>query len=208
MLSFEGPVGAQQYSEEEMRIIVDEAARHGMKVAAHAHGSEGILAAVRAGVASIEHGSMLTDEIIAEMKQRETWHVPTTYLVDALDLNALPPQIRAKAEYILPVARKSLEKSIAAGVKIAFGTDAAVYPHGQNAKEFAIYVRLGMNPAVAIRTATSGAAELLGVTDRGLIQPGLRADLIAVSGDPLQDITALETVEWVMKQGKVYKSPR
>ncbi len=208
VLSFEGPVGSQQYSAEEMRVIVEEAARHGMKVAAHAHGSEGILAAVKAGVASIEHGSMLTDEIIAEMKKRGTWHVPTTYLVDALDLDALPPQIRAKAEYILPIARKNLEKSIASGVKIAFGTDAAVYPHGQNAKEFAIYVKLGMTPADAIRTATTSATDLLGVTDRGQIKLGLRADLIAVSGDPLTDITALESVTWVMKEGTVYKNSR
>jgi len=205
VLSFEGPVGAQQYSEEEMRVIVEETARHGMKVAAHAHGSEGILAAVRAGVASIEHGSMLTDEIIAEMKLHGTWHVPTTWLVDALDLDALPPQIRAKAEYILPIARKNLEKSIASGVKIAFGTDAAVYPHGDNAKEFSIYVKLGMSPSDAIRTATTSAAELLGVADRGQIAAGLRADLIGVSGDPLANIVALESVGFVMKEGTVYK---
>jgi imidazolonepropionase-like amidohydrolase len=113
VLSFEGPVGAQQFSEEEMRAVVEEAARHGMKVAAHAHGSDGILAAVRAGVTSIEHGSMLTDEIIQEMIDRNTYLVPTTYLTDAIDLAQLPPPIREKAEYILPLAQESLRKAIA-----------------------------------------------------------------------------------------------
>jgi imidazolonepropionase-like amidohydrolase len=208
VLSFEGPVGAQQYSYEEMRAIVEEAARHGYKVAAHAHGSEGILAAVKAGVASIEHGSMLTDEIIALMKANGTYHVPTSYLVDAIDLDNLPPPIRAKAESILPLARESLKKSIAAGLKIAFGTDAAVFPHGDNAKEFAVYVKLGMSPADAIRTATVHAADLLGVDDRGVIWPGKLADLIAVKGDPLNDVTALESVPFVMKGGEVYKDNR
>ncbi len=206
VLSFEGPVGAQQYSEEEMRAIVEEAARHGHKVAAHAHGSQGILAAVRAGVASIEHGSELTDEIIALMKEKGTYHVPTSYLVDAIDLDNLPPPIRAKAEYILPRARESLKKSIAAGVPIAFGTDAAVFPHGDNAREFAVYVQQGMTPIDAIRTATLNAADLLGVDDRGLIKPGMLADIIGVTGDPLQDITVLEHVDFVMKGGQVFKS--
>ena len=205
VLSFEDSVGAQQYSEEEMCAIVDEAARHGLRVAAHAHGSAGILAAVKSGVASIEHGSILTDEIINAMKQRGTYHVPTSYLVDAIDLDNLPPPIRKKAEEILPQARESLKKSIAGGVKIAFGTDAAVFPHGDNAKEFAVYVKMGMSPADAIRTATVNAADLLGVVDRGQIKPELRADLIGVTGDPLADVTALESVDFVMKQGKVYK---
>ena len=205
VLSFEDSVGAQQYSEDEMRVIVDEAARHGLRVAAHAHGSAGILAAVKAGVASIEHGSILTDEIISAMKQRGTYHVPTSYLVDAIDLDNLPPPIRKKAEEILPQARESLKKSIAGGVKVAFGTDAAVFPHGDNAKEFAVYVKMGMSPADAIRTATVNAADLLGVVDRGQIKPELRADLIGVTGDPLADVTALESVDFVMKQGKVYK---
>lgn len=205
VLSFEGPVGAQQYSEEEMQVIVNEAARHGIKVAAHAHGSEGIHAAVKAGVASIEHGSVLTDEIIAAMKQRGTYHVPTSYLADAIDLDNLPPPIRKKAEEILPKARKSLKKSIAGGVKIAFGTDAAVIPHGDNGKEFAVYVNHGMSPIDAIRSATINAVDLLGIDDRGQIKMGLRADLVGVTGDPLADVTALETVDFVMKEGKVYK---
>ena len=207
VLSMEGPVGAQQYSQEEMETIVKEAERHGFRVAAHAHGSEGILAAVRAGVASIEHGSMLTDQIISEMIQKGTYHVPTSYLVDALDLDNLPPLVRAKAEYILPLARESLKRSIAAGVPIAFGTDAAVFPHGDNAREFAVYVKLGMKPVDAIRTATVNAADLLGVQDRGQIRPKFLADIIGVSGNPLDDITILENIGFVMKDGKVYKQP-
>ncbi len=207
VLSFEGPVGAQQYSEEELRVIVEEARRHGLKVAAHAHGSEGILAAVKAGVSSIEHGSTLTDEIIEEMKRRGTYLVPTTYLADAIDLDSLPAPIRAKAESILPVAKKSLSRAIRAGVNIAFGTDAAVYPHGLNAREFSSLVDRGMTPIEAIRTATIYAADLLGVQDRGAIRVGLLADLIAVDGNPLDDVSTLESIAFVMKGGRVYHRP-
>lgn len=205
VLSFEESVGAQQYSKEELRVMVEEAARHGMKVAAHAHGSEGIMAAVKAGVASIEHGSIMTDEIFDEMKARGTYLVPTTYLADAIPLDNLPPAIREKAEYVLPIMRESLRRAIAAGVPIAFGTDAAVYPHGDNAREFAVLVNLGMAPIDAIRTATLRAADLLGVDDRGAIKVGLKADIIAVEGNPLEDISALERVQFVMKRGRIYK---
>ncbi|MFB3139971.1 MAG: amidohydrolase family protein, partial [Candidatus Acidiferrales bacterium] len=180
VLSFEGPVGAQQYSEEELRVMVEEAARHGMKVSAHAHGTEGIIAAVRAGVASIEHGSMLNEEAIALMKEKGTYLVPTTYLADNIPLDVLPPHIRAKAESILPVAKESVRRAIRAGVKIAFGTDAAVFPHGDNAKEFTALVERGLTPLEAIRSATLNAVDLLGVDDRGLIAPGRWADIIAV----------------------------
>jgi imidazolonepropionase-like amidohydrolase len=207
VLSLEGPVGAQQLSDEEMRAIVEEAARHGVKVAAHAHGTEGILAAVRAGVASIEHGSMLTDEAIALMKERGTYLVPTTYLADAIDLEVLPPPIRAKAESVLPLAKESVRRAIAAGVPIAFGTDAAVYPHGDNARELATLVERGMTPLEALRTATVHAAALLGVDDRGAIAAGRLADLVAVDGDPLADVTTTERVRFVMKGGVVYKAP-
>ncbi|MEZ4702556.1 MAG: amidohydrolase family protein [Rhodothermales bacterium] len=205
VLSFEGPVGAQQLSAEEMRAIVEEAGRHGLKVAAHAHGSDGILAAVRAGVASIEHGSILTDEIIAEMKQRGTYLVPTTHLVDAIDMEMLPPPIRRKAEEVTPLAVASLKKAIAAGVPIAMGTDATVMPHGDNMLEFVAMVDRGMAPLEAIRSGTTHAADLLGVADRGRLAEGLRADIIAVRGNPLEDIRALETVPFVMKGGVVYK---
>lgn len=207
VLSLEGPVGAQQYSEEELKAMVDEAARHGVKVAAHAHGSDGIKAAVRAGVASIEHGSQLDDEAIALMKARGTWLVPTSYLVDRINLAVLPPLVRQKAETILPIARQSLRRAIAAGVKIGFGTDAGVYPHGENAREFAVYVKAGMTTLDAIRSATISAAAVLGVSDRGVIEAGKLADLVAVPGDPLRDITATERVSWVMVGGKVVPRP-
>jgi imidazolonepropionase-like amidohydrolase len=207
VLSFEGPVGAQQFSGEEIAAIVAEATRHGIKVAAHAHGTEGILAAVKAGVASIEHGSMLSDEILAEMKARGTFLVPTAYVGNGIALDKLPPPIRRKAELVIPLARASLKKAIDAGVKIAFGTDAAVIPHGDNAHEFAIYVQSGMSTADALRTATTHACALLSLADRGRIAEGKLADLIAVAGDPLQDITVLQRVAFVMKGGDVAKRP-
>ena len=154
---------------------------------------------------SIEHGSMLTDEIIREMKKRGTWLVPTTYLADAIKLENLPPPIRMKAEYVLPIARASIRKAVAAGVNIAFGTDAAVIPHGMNAKEFGALVDRGMTPLEALRSATIRAAELLGVDDRGRLAAGLRADIVAVPGNPLEDVHVTERVSFVMKQGVVYK---
>ena len=205
VLSLEGPVGAQQYTYEELKAMVDEAARHDVKVAAHAHGVEGIKAAVRAGVASIEHGSILDDEAIALMKQHGTYLVPTAYLRERINLAVLPPLIRRKAESILPQARESNRKAIATGVKIAFGTDAGVFPHGENAKEFNTYVRLGMTPLAALRSATLNAADLLGKTDRGAIAVGKLADIIAVQGNPLEDITATERVQFVMLGGRVVK---
>lgn len=208
VLSLEGPVGAQQYTFEELKAMVDEAARHGVKVAAHAHGVEGIKAAVRAGVTSIEHGSVLDDEAIALMKQHGAYLVPTAYLRERINMAVLPLLVRRKAEAVLPLAAESNRKAIAAGVKIAFGTDAAVYPHGENAKEFGVYVKMGMTPLAALRSATTVAAEVLGRDDRGLIAPGRLADLIAVPGDPLADITVTEKVNWVMQGGKVLKDER
>jgi imidazolonepropionase-like amidohydrolase len=207
VLSFEGSVGAQQLTEEEMRAIVEEAARHGVKVAAHAHGAEGILAAVRAGVASIEHGSLLSDEAMALMKEKGVYLVPTTYLADVIDLDALPAPIRAKAESVLPAAKESVRRAIAAGVPIAFGTDAAVYPHGDNAKELAALVDRGMTPLEALRAATVNAADLLGTDDRGVLEPGHLADLIAVPGNPLEDVTVVERVDFVMQGGKIHRRP-
>jgi imidazolonepropionase-like amidohydrolase len=159
-------------------------------------------------VATIEHGSILDDEAIALMKEHGTWLVPTAYLRDRINLSVLPPLVRRKAESVLPLADASNRKAIAAGVKIAFGTDAAVYPHGENAKEFAVYVKMGMTPIAALQSATTVAAEVLGKDDRGSIAPGKLADLIAVPGDPLQDITATERVLWVMQGGKVLKDER
>jgi imidazolonepropionase-like amidohydrolase len=207
VMSFEGPVGAQQYSEKEMRAIVEEAARHGLKVAAHAHGAEGIVAATRAGVASIEHGSVLTDEALRLMKKMGTYLVPTTYIADAIDLEALPALQRAKAEEILPIAKESLRRAIEFAVPIAFGTDSGVYPHGDTGREFAALVERGMKPIDAIRAATLNTADLFDLEDRGRIAAGLQADLIAVPGDPLEDIHALEDVRFVMKGGRIYKRP-
>lgn len=203
VLSLEGPVGAQQLSFEELKAIVDEASRHGLRVAAHAHGTEGIKAAIRAGVTTIEHGSMLDDEAIAMMKERGTFLVPTTYLTERINMAVLPDLVRTKAETVIPLARASLRKAIASGVRIAFGTDAGVYPHGENAHEFASYVTLGMTPIAALRSATSVAAEALGVTDRGVIAAGKLADLVAMPGNPLQDITVTQKVTWVMVGGRV-----
>ncbi|MBK7642322.1 MAG: amidohydrolase family protein [Planctomycetes bacterium] len=205
VLSFEASVGAQQLSDAELKAIVDEAARHGIKVCAHAHGRDGILAAVKAGVASIEHGSILDDTVIDEMLARGTFLVPTYYLQERLDLARLPELVRHKAQTIFALKDESMHKAISRGVKIAYGTDAAVYPHGENAHEFACLVRLGMTPAAAIRSATLAAAELLGVEDRGEIAPGKLADLIAIPGDPLADVRRLESVEWVMHGGRIIR---
>jgi imidazolonepropionase-like amidohydrolase len=205
VLSFDATVGAQQLSDAELQAIVQEAGRHGLKVAAHAHGREGIKAAIRAGVASIEHGSMIDDEAAAMMKKKGTFLVPTAYLLGTFKFDSLPPSIAAKARQVIPLAQESHRRAIRAGVKIAFGTDAAVSPHGENAREFAAYVAYGMRPLEAIRTATLNAAELLGVSDRGVIAPGKLADLIAVRGNPLEDVRVLERIQWVMKGGEVVK---
>ncbi|MDE2793487.1 MAG: amidohydrolase family protein [Gemmatimonadota bacterium] len=205
VLSMEGPVGAQQYALEELTAMVEEAARHGIKVAAHAHGSDGILAAVRAGVASIEHGSILTDEIMDLMIEKGTYLVPTTYLADRIPLDELPAPVRAKAEEILPVMRVSLQRAIDRGVPIAFGTDAGVFPHGENAGEFDIYVGMGMSELDALRTATIHAADLLGTPDRGRLAEGMLADIIAVPGNPLDDIEVTKDVQFVMLGGRVIK---
>jgi imidazolonepropionase-like amidohydrolase len=205
VFSYDATLGAQQLSDAELRAVVEEANRHGLKVAAHAHGTEGIKAAIRAGVASIEHGSMLDDEAIRLMKEKGTYLVPTAYLLTQFKFEGIPAPIAAKARQAIPLAQESHRKAIAAGVKIAFGTDAAVYPHGDNGREFAVYVGYGMKPIDAIRTATVNAADLLGVVDRGVIARGKLADLIAVPGNPLQDVKVLEKVVWVMKGGVVYK---
>ncbi|MFL5533523.1 MAG: amidohydrolase family protein [Gemmatimonadales bacterium] len=205
VLSFDATLGAQQLSDEELRAIVQEAHRHGLKVAAHAHGTEGIKAAVRAGVASIEHGSMLDDEAIGLMKRNGTYLVPTAYLLSTFHFDSMPPAIAAKARQVIPLAQESHRRAIRAGVKIALGTDAAVYPHGDNARELATYVDYGMRPADALRTATVNAAYLLGVTDRAVIAAGKLADLIAVRGNPLEDVKSVQQVLWVMKGGVVVK---
>ena len=208
VISHEATVGAQQYSEEEMRVIVVEAARHGIKVAAHAHGTDGIKAAVRAGVASIEHGSVMDEEAIRLMLERGTWLVPTDYVVDSLDPESLTPLVRAKLEHIAPQMKAGHRLAIEAGVKIAFGTDSGAVPHGDNAKEFTAMTGLGMSSLDAIRSATVNAADLLGVEDRGIIAGGRLADMVAVPGNPLDDVSLLEDVRFVMKGGTVFRGPQ
>ena len=205
VLSFEGSPGAQQYSEEEMRVAVEEAHRQGLKIAAHAHGTEGIIAASNAGVDSVEHGTVLTDEAIRVLKKNGTWVVPTLY--QCFVHYDLPPQLDAKNEYMKARVSESMRKAFKAGVKIAFGTDAGSGPQGTSGKEFTAYVEHGMSPLDAIRTATVNAAEMMALDDRGRIRAGLLADIVAVDGDPLQDIRLMEDVKFVMKDGRVYKRP-
>jgi imidazolonepropionase-like amidohydrolase len=201
---------ASQYTLEEMKAIVADAHRLGRKVAAHAHGAQGILWASEAGVDSIEHGSYIDDAGIQMMKSKGTYLVPTLYLGDWMMENAtkigLPEMYAAKMRAVVPQARANLKKAFDAGVKVAFGTDAAVYPHGLNAHEFAVYVRMGMTPLQAIQTATINAADLLGWSARiGTVEPGKFADIIAVNGDPTKDVTLLQNPVFVMKGGMVYK---
>ncbi|MCH8327545.1 MAG: amidohydrolase family protein, partial [Candidatus Marinimicrobia bacterium] len=165
VLSFEKAVGAQQMTAAEIRAAVEEAARHGMKVAAHAHGTQGIKAAIKAGVASIDHGSILDAEAIRLMKKSGTYLVPTNYITATLEEMELPPLLARKAASITPKMDRSLSMAIKGGVKIALGTDAAVIPHGDNAREFGAYVKAGMSPLNALRSATVNAADLLGVDD-------------------------------------------
>ncbi|MGA9564086.1 MAG: amidohydrolase family protein [Candidatus Korobacteraceae bacterium] len=202
---------ASQFTQEELRAIIADAHRLGRKVAAHAHGAQGILWATEAGVDSIEHGSYIDDAGIAAMKAHGTYLVPTLYLSDWFLENApkmnVPPSMLAKGKEVMPAARKNIAHAFASGVKVGFGTDAAVYPHGLNAHEFAVMVKLGLTPLQSIQAATVNDADLLGWSDRvGVIEPGHFADIIAVDGDPLQDVTTLEHVKFVMKGGVVYKS--
>jgi len=197
--------GAQQYSDAELRAIVEEATRHDLKVMAHAHGSEGIMAAVQAGVASIEHGSMLTPEIIREMKKRGTYYVPTIYLADIPLPENTPQDTIDKSNYLAPFIEESFRMAVKAGINIALGTDSGVMRHDEVGKEFYAMVRRGMSPLHALQTATINAADLLGVTDRAELKPGKLADIVAVEGNPLVDIRAMERVTFVMKDGVVEK---
>lgn len=201
---------AAEFTFEEMKAIVAEAHRLGRKVAAHAHGGEGLKQAVMAGVDSIEHGTYIDDEGIRLMKEKGTYLVPTIYLTEWFMENyeklGLPPQIIAKAKEVMPAMKKNLTHAIEQDVPVAFGTDAAVYPHGLNAREFAVLVRMGMTPIRAIQTATVNASKLLGWEDRvGAVEAGKFADLIAVEGDPTKDVTELERIKFVMKGGMVVK---
>jgi imidazolonepropionase-like amidohydrolase len=200
---------ASQYTLEEMQAIVADAHRLGRKVAAHAHGAQGILWATEAGVDSIEHGSYINDEAIAEMKKRGTYLVPTLYLEDwMLEKGNLPPFYHQKMVDTIVVAKKNIKHAMESGVKIALGTDAAVYPHGLNAHELDVYVnQLGMKPLAALQTATVNAADLVGWSAKtGSLEPGKWADMIAVETNPLEDVKVLQDVKFVMKAGVVYKN--
>ncbi len=205
VLSLEDTVGARQLSDHEMRAIVEETHRHHMKVAAHAHGTEGIKAAIRAGASSIEHGSLLDAEGIQLMKKHGVYLVPTTGADAFIDTSKLHPKLAEKAEYVLPLAQKNLRKAIKAGVKIALGTDSPLIPHGQNAYELSAMMAHGLSAADALRSATINSADLLGVDDRGQIKVGLLADIIAVDENPLENMKTTEQVKFVMKGGQVYK---
>lgn len=204
-------VGAPQLTPAEMVAIVEEATRAERKVAAHAHGNAGIKEAVRAGVHSIEHGSVLDEEAVRLMKRQGTYLVPTAYVGAWVEQAAKEGRLSAhsaqKALEIAPKMRKSFALAYDRGVKIAFGTDAGVFAHGQNGKEFAVMVGLGMAPMDAIRAATSVGAELLGLRDVGRVASGFLADLVVVEGDPLTDITVLERPTLVMKGGALHVVP-
>jgi imidazolonepropionase-like amidohydrolase len=205
VMSHTGPAGAQQYSDEELRTVVDEAHRAGLRVAAHAHGDQGIRAAIEAGIDCIEHGSLMSDETLDRFIELERFLVPTTYLADGMDVSHAPPELQAKAALVFPQAKATVSKAIARGARIACGTDAPAIPHGKNAKELVALVDRGMTPLQAIRAATLVSAELIDVDDRGRLEVGLYADIIAVPGDPLADITMTEDVRFVMKGGQVYR---
>jgi imidazolonepropionase-like amidohydrolase len=202
---------ASQYTLEEMKAIVADAHRLGRKVAAHAHGAEGIRWASEAGVDSIEHGHFMDDAAIATMKKNGTYLVPTLFLTEYMQEHlkdsGVPDFSKQKMREVAAIAPTNVKKAFAAGVKVAFGTDAAVYPHGLNAGEFHVYVKLGMTPLAAIQTATLNASDLLGPKFQvGTLEPGKWADIIAVDGDPTKDVTILEHVKFVMKGGTVYKN--
>ena len=202
---------ASQYSREEMEMIVREAHRLGRKVATHAHGAQSILWATEAGVDSIEHGSFINDEDIASMKAHGTYLVPTMYigdfLLDNIQALHLPEFLAVKARQVLPAAKKNVSHALQSGVKVAFGTDAGVYQHGLNAREFNSMVQAGLSPLAAVQAATVNSADLLGWSDKvGSVEPGKWADLVAVDGDPLHDVRVLENIKFVMKGGQIYRN--
>jgi len=211
VLSEEESVGAAQYSFEEMKALCDEAHRWGKKVAAHAHGAEGIKMAIRAGADTIEHGSLLDDESINLMKEKKTYLIPTIYVLDQIIQNFskkdFPEKILNKARSLKEKREESFKKAVHAGIQIVYGTDAGIFPHGENAKDFAYMVKAGMTPMQAIQSATIHAADMLEWRDKtGSITAGKWADIIAVEKNPMDDISALEHVKFVMKEGVVYKN--
>ncbi|MBI4486467.1 MAG: amidohydrolase family protein, partial [Acidobacteria bacterium] len=212
VLSLADAVDTAQLTQAELDAVVDEAHALKLKTAAHAHGAEGAKRAIRAGIDSIEHASFLDDEALEMMKQKGTYYVPTLMAGQGLSEQMqsgmyIPPAIRAKAELALAAMKKTFQTALGKGVKIALGTDAAVYPHGRNAEEFHQMVDLGMKPIDALKAGTSSAADLLGLTGRiGTLEAGKTANIVAVEGDPTRNIRQTERVFFVMKDGIVYKN--
>jgi len=212
VLSYAKSADAPQFTVEEVRAIVDTANDYGYKVAAHAHGAEGMKRAVLGGVTSIEHGTEMTDEVMSLMKQKGTWYVPTIYagrfVADKAKIDGYFPEIvRPKAIRIGAQIQQTAGKAYKNGVKIAFGTDMGVGPHGDNAREFLYMVEAGIPASYALQAATVHAASVLGVDDQGVIETGKRADIIAMPGDPVADINNVMKVDFVMKDGVVYRKP-
>jgi len=207
VLTHNSNVKSTEFTPEELSAAVDEAQHFGLRVAAHAHSPEGIKNAVRAGAASIEHGSMADDEARQLMKQHGTYLVPTLEVGECMsDPAHEPADFVEHAKVVAQVQRDNFRKAVAAGVKVAFGTDISVCPFGTNAREFGLMVQYGMTPMSAIQAATVGAADLIGVSSKiGSIKPGKYADIVAVKGDPLKDVTVLEKTAFVMKDGRIYK---
>ena len=210
VLSYAKNGDAPQFTVDEVKAVVATAADYGYKVAAHAHGKEGIRRAVEGGVTSIEHGTYMDDEIMALMKKHGTWYVPTIsagkFVAEKAQIDGYYPEvIRPKAARIGSQIQETFARAYKAGVRIGFGTDQGVAPHGQNAKEFGYMVEAGMPAAAALQAATYNAAEVLGAPDLGQIAPGFRADVVAVPGNPLADIALTGQVSFVMKDGAVYK---
>jgi imidazolonepropionase-like amidohydrolase len=209
VLSLADDVAAPQLTDDELSAIIDEAHRLKRKTAAHAHGDLAARAAVKAGIDSIEHGSFLSDETLALMKSKGTFLVPTCMAGQWTGgkLEKFPPAVAAKARAALAAHDDMMRRAVKNGVKIAFGTDSGVSPHGLNAREFSLLVERGMTPAQALKTAGPMAAELLGLSDSiGTLEKGKQADIVAVPGDPLKDIRATERVSFVMKDGQVFKA--
>ncbi len=212
VLSYAKSGDAPQFTVDEIKAIVDTARDYGYKVAAHAHGTEGMKRAVQGGVTSIEHGTMMTDEVMSLMKQRGTWYVPTIhagrFVADKAKIDGYFPEVvRPKAARIGAQIQATAGKAYKSGVKIGFGTDMGVGPHGDNAQEFVYMVEAGMPASFALQAATIRAAEVLGVEDQGVIEAGKRADIIALPGDPVAEIGNVMKVDFVMKDGVVYKRP-